>query len=79
MSQWRGDKVRKLQTTKKSFRFILGKVIQRLPDYITSKDPKKNKTEIKKWIRANVPWDERWEALENSSNNQDENTDSDEE
>ena len=62
-----------------SFIFFLEKIMKILPDSITSKNPKKNKIEIKKWIHANVPWNERWEALGEPMSDLDENTGQEEE
>ena len=67
MAQWRGDKHRKLQSTKKSFRYFFSKMLIRLPETLRSKDPRKNKAEIKKWIILNIPWDEKWNALGETS------------
>ena len=63
MLQWGGETTRRLKTTSRSFRFFFGKMFGRLPNSILTKDPRKNKAEVKKWILHNIPWNERWEGL----------------
>ena len=76
MSQWRSEKTRKLQITMKSFRFIFGRMTARLPADMFTKDPRKNKADIKRWILATIPWDEKWEGLgDNADDTENENED----
>ena len=63
IASWKEEPTRRLQTTTRSFRFYFGKLLQRIPDSFLSKDPRKNKLEIKKWIYSNIPWDEKWKEL----------------
>ena len=63
MSTRKEEPVRRLQLTTRSFRFYFSKLYQRIPDSILMKDPKKNKSEIKKWIYRNIPWNEKWEGI----------------
>ena len=34
-----------------------------LPDSLMTKDPRKNKSEIKEWITSTIPWDKKWDGL----------------
>ena len=63
MSQWRDIKSRKLHITTKSFRFYFGRMLARLPVRLIMKYPRRNKSEVKKWIISNIPWDMKWEGL----------------
>ena len=68
MSQWREDKIRRLQITTRSFRFVFGKLILRLPVELASGDPRKKKKLISNWIRENIPWDKKWDGLDEALN-----------
>ena len=63
MSQWRDEKTRKLQITSRSFRFVFGKLMSKLPVHLTDGDPKKKKVLLKDWILNNIPWNDKWEYL----------------
>ena len=63
MSQWSDEKERKLQITQKSFRFCFSRMLATLPDSLMTKDPRKNKSEIKEWITSTIPWDKKWDGL----------------
>ena len=71
MSQWRGEKPRRLQLTSRSYRYVFGKLLSRLPDNISAGDPQKNKLLIRDWVRKNIPWDKKWEGLESASSSSD--------
>ena len=72
--RWRGEVPRKLKTTTKSYRYVLGKMMARLPPRLLSVDPRKNKKEIKQWIVNNIPVKEKWEGLvEDTDESNDEN------
>ena len=62
MSTRKEKPVRRLQLTR-SFRFYFSKMYQSIPDSILMKDPKKSKSEINKWIYRNIPWNEKWEGI----------------
>ena len=66
MAEWKDFKPRNLQTTTKSFRFYFGKMLLRIPRSLKTRDPRRNKTEIKKWITSNIPWDKKWTALDDT-------------
>ena len=72
--RWRGEVPRKLKTTTKSYWYVLGKMMARLPPRLLSVDPRKNKKEIKQWIVNNIPVKEKWEGLvEDTDESNDEN------
>ena len=72
MSQWRGYKARRLKITSRSFRFVFGKLMSKIPNEFTVGDPKKKKKAIKDWVRQNIPWNEKWEELNVGFPNSDE-------
>ena len=67
ISQWDEEKSRRLQVTTRSFRFMFGKLLVKLPSNLSTGDPRKKKALIKNWIIENIPWDSKWEGL-NSAN-----------
>ena len=67
MSQWRDFKARNLHITSKSFRFCFCRMLVILPADLMTKDPRKNKSELKKWIHSNIPWDKKWDGLGDQS------------
>ena len=72
--KWRSEISRKLKTTTKSYRYFLGKMMVRLPARLLQVDPRKNKSEIKRWILNNIPPKERWEGLGECTEDSDEET-----
>ena len=71
MSQWNVEVVRRLQITKRSFKFYFGKILSSVPTSLLLKDPRKNKKEIKRWIIETIPWDEKWQGLGETDNPED--------
>ena len=59
----REEKIRRLATTKNSFGFLFERMFSKLPDSLTTIDPRKKKAEVKRWILMNIPWNRKWEAL----------------
>ena len=63
MSQWKDHKARRLRITSRSFRFVFGKLLSKIPNNFTACDPQKKKKDIKDWVFRNIPWNEKWEGL----------------
>ena len=63
MSGWRESKVRRLKITSRSFRFVFGKLMSKIPDNFKIGDPLKKKKAIKDWVFQNIPWNEKWTGL----------------
>lgn len=59
----REEKIRRLATTKNSFGFFFERMFSKLPDSLTTIDPRKKKAEVKRWILMNISWNRKWEAL----------------
>ena len=76
MSQWTGEKERKLQITSRSFRFVFGKLLSRIPNNLACGDPRKKRQLIKDWILQNIPWnEEKFDGLADESLPADESND----
>ena len=68
MSQWGTEKSRRLQTTSRSFCYVFGKLLSRIPNNLAEENPRKNKAKIKEWILSNIPRFEKWEGLNEEVN-----------
>ena len=66
------EKSRRLQTTTRSFRYMFGKLIVKLPNNLSTGDPKKKKALIKSWVIENIPWNTKWEGLNSRSSTSEE-------
>ena len=65
--KWHKEKPRKLLTTTRSFRYVLGKILPKLPVNIRNGNPRKNKKLIKNWVVDNIPRCEKWQGLDGVS------------
>ena len=77
MSNWSTLKMRRLKTTQRSFRYMFGEIVNRLPLHIKEGDPKLTKHLIKDWVRDNIPFDRKWNSSQGSG--EDSGSDSDDE
>ena len=76
MSQWNEEEVdRRLQITKRSFKFYFKKMLSSLPNSLLLKDPRMNKKKIQGWIIDTIPWDEKWRGLGNEHFSEDSDED----
>ena len=67
MAKWQEEKSRKLQITTRSFRYVFGKLITKLPPNICIGNPRKKKHLIRNWVEKNIPRFEKWEGFDGLS------------
>ena len=66
MSQWDARVERRLLTTKRSFRFMFGELLEKIPQEIRTENPKKINKSLKNWIKENIPEESRWDMIEDN-------------
>ena len=67
MAKWQEEKSRKLQITTRSFRYVFGKLLTKLPPNICIGNPRKKKHLIRNWVEKNIPRFEKWEGFDGLS------------
>ena len=60
ISKWTDPVNRRLRTTERSFHYMFGTLLDRIPDDLKDGDPNEKKMLLKQWVRENVPHDHKW-------------------